>query len=200
MTKIKFCGLKRKIDIDYANVIRPDYIGFVFVRESVRYVQAEEAKLLRSKLHSGIVPVGVFADEPVENVARMLNEGVIDVAQLHGREDDSYIARLRQMADRPIIQAFGISSETDVTRALRSPADYILFDNQCGGSGKTFEWSLLSSIQRPFFLAGGLNATNIRQAILLLRPFAVDISSSVETSKFKDQDKMRLIADAVRSI
>lgn len=200
MTKIKICGLKRKIDIDYANEIMPDYIGFVFVQESRRHIKAEEAKLLRSKLHPDIAPVGVFADEPVENVVKMLTEGIIDLAQLHGREDDSYIRRLRQMTDRPIIQAFGISTEADVIRATNSIADYILLDSRCGGSGKAFDWSLAGKISRPYFLAGGLNEINIKQAINQLRPFAVDISSSVETDRFKDPDKMRSFVNAVRGI
>jgi phosphoribosylanthranilate isomerase len=200
MAKIKICGLKRKIDMDYANEIRPDYIGFVFVPESRRHVLAEEAKQLRSMLDSAIIPVGVFADEPVENVVRLLSEGIIGAAQLHGHEDDFYISRLRQMTDRPIIQAFSIASGDDVIKAAYSTADYVLLDNHSGGSGNTFDWSLLRDIKRPCFLAGGLSEANVRTAVDLLRPFAVDVSSGVETNNLKDADKMRSFVRAVREI
>lgn len=190
MTKIKLCGLSRPEDIQIANTLRPDYIGFIFAQKSRRYVSPDRALALRAGLLPGIQAVGVFVRETPERVADLLARGVIDIAQLHGGEDDAYIARLRALTDRPIIQAFRVDAAEDVGRAQRSPADYILLDSGAGGTGTAFDWSLLKTIHRPWFLAGGLDADNVAQAVRAYHPWAVDVSSGIETDGVKDPAKM----------
>jgi len=198
MTKIKFCGLSRPCDIAYVNELRPEYIGFVFAKESRRYVLPETAAALRPALGGAVCPVGVFVNEPPENVAELLNGGVIDMAQLHGQEDEAYIQKLRRLTDKPLIQAFPIRCAADAAAAARSSADYILLDSGSGGTGKHFDWSLTAEVSRSYFLAGGLSADNVAQAVGMARPYAVDVSSGVETGGFKDFEKMRRFVQAAR--
>ena len=197
MTKIKMCGLSRTEDIEAANSIKPDYIGFVFAEISKRRVSALEASKLKSKLVPDIKAVGVFLDDKLDFVASMLNLGIVDVVQLHGSEDEEYIERVRQITNKPIIKAFIIRSKEDVERAERSTADYILLDGG-KGEGKAFDWSLLKDIKRPYFLAGGLNPDNVSDAVKALKPYAVDVSTGIETDGVKDREKMTAFANAVR--
>lgn len=199
MTKIKLCGLTRPVDIDAANALMPDYVGFVFAKKSRRYVPTDRARELRKSLHPGILSVGVFVCEQPETVAALLNGGVVDIAQLHGGEDEDYIRRLRALTDRPIIEAFRVDGRADLERARESAADWVLLDNGPGGTGAAFDWSLLAGFDRPYFLAGGLDPQNVADAVRALRPFAVDVSSGIETDGFKDFAKMRAFVGAVRS-
>ena len=198
-TKIKLCGLRRPEDIDYANELSPEYIGFVFARKSKRYVTKDEARLLKARLNGNIQAVGVFVDEAIENVAELVNKNIIDMVQLHGHEDEEYISSLRQMTKCSIIKAFRIENKEDVLKAFKSSADYILLDSGTG-SGQVFDWSILENIKtdRPYFLAGGLEASNVGNAIARFKPFAVDASSSLETDGYKDETKMMAFVDAVR--
>lgn len=198
MTKIKLCGLSRPEDIEIANSLMPDYIGFIFAKKSRRYVDPDAALRLKSRLSPGIRAVGVFVREAPEAVADLVNRGVIDVVQLHGGEDDAYIARLRALTDAPVIQAFRVDAAGDVGRALRSPADYILLDSGAGGTGTTFDWSLLKAIHRPWLLAGGLDSDNVRSAVRTYRPWGVDVSSAIETDGKKDPAKMAAFVKNVR--
>lgn len=213
--KIKICGLTRKKDIDYVNELQPDYIGFVFAPKSHRYVTPEQAGELRRMLRPEITPVGVFVNEALEQVAELLNQGIIEIAQLHGQEDEVYISKLRQLTDKPLIQAFRVKSKADIDRAEQSTADFILLDNGAGGTGETFDWSLLPQIKRSWFLAGGLNPENITQALEQMigaiqdsagsvktsgttMPYGVDVSSGVETDKIKDYEKIKKFIVTVR--
>lgn len=198
MTKIKLCGLSRPCDIEWANALMPDYIGFVFARKSKRYVSPETAKVLQERLNPGIIAVGVFVNEAPEVVAALLNDGIIDVAQLHGGEDADYIKAIRKLTDRPLIKAFRIDSAADLDRARRSTADHVLLDNGAGGTGTAFDWSVLKDFDRPLFLAGGLGPDNVARAIKAVRPFAVDVSSGIETDGVKDYKKMTAFVSAVR--
>ncbi len=197
MTKIKLCGLSRDCDIETANKLKPDFIGFVFAAKSKRRVTHLQAAELKSKLDPEIKAVGVFLDDDLDMVASMLNLGIVDVVQLHGTEDEEYLAKLRTITDKPIIKAFVIRSEDDVKRAEESSADYVLLDGG-KGEGKAFDWSLLKEIKRPFFLAGGLNTENVAAAVKSLRPFAVDVSTGVETDGVKDTEKMTAFVAKVR--
>ncbi len=199
MTRIKLCGLTRPCDIEWANALTPDYIGFVFTRRSRRYVSPERAKALREKLDSGISAVGVFVNEAPEVVSALLKDGVIDIAQLHGGEDEDYIQALRALIDRPLIQAFRIDGVHDLQRARASTADHILLDHGAGGTGSAFDWTILKGFDRPCFLAGGLGPENVAQAVKALRPFAVDVSSGIETDGVKDVMKMTAFVNAVRN-
>lgn len=198
MTKIKLCGLMRPCDIEWANDLQPDYIGFVFAKKSKRYVAPERAKVLREGLASGIRVVGVFVNEVPEAVTALLNDGIIDIAQLHGSEDADYIKALRKLIDRPLIKAFRIDSTADLDRARRSTADHVLLDNGAGGTGMAFDWSVLKDFDMPFFLAGGLGPDNVARAIKDVHPFAVDVSSGIETDGVKDYKKMTAFVSAVR--
>lgn len=197
MTKIKLCGLTRPEDITAANALEPDFVGFVFAPKSRRYVTGEQARALRSQLSPAIQAVGVFVDETPERVAALLEDGIIDLAQLHGREDEGYLERLRALTEKTIIQAFPIKTPNDLERAQSSSADYILLDSGAG-TGTTFDWGLLTSVRRPYFLAGGLGTDNVAQAIRTLHPWGVDVSSGIETGGVKDFHKMAAFAAAVR--
>ncbi|MBQ8952760.1 MAG: phosphoribosylanthranilate isomerase [Clostridia bacterium] len=199
MTKIKLCGLSRPCDIDWANALKPDFIGFVFAPKSRRYVSPEQAAALRRGLDPAICPVGVFVREEPKAVAALLNGGVIDIAQLHGGEDEEYVRRLQALTDRPIIQAIRADGPAVLRQAATSPADWVLLDNGAGGTGAAFDWSLLTGFERPYFLAGGLGPENAAQAVRALRPYAVDVSSGIETDGHKDWDKMKAFVEAVRA-
>ena len=197
MTRIKMCGIRRPEDIAAVNDIRPDYIGFVFFRGSRRYVEPETARALKAALAPGIKAVGVFVNEEPEQVAELLRNGTIDIAQLHGQEDEAYVARLRALTDKPLIQAFRIRSRENLAAAEASSADHLLLDAGAG-DGKTFDWAWLPGVSRPFFLAGGLNPENVGEAVESVRPFAVDVSSGIEENGVKNIEKMRAFAGAVR--
>ena len=168
--------------------------------KSRRSIDRATLRELVRGLREEIVPVGVFVNAPKELVAELLEEGTIQIAQLHGQEDESYIRELKTYTDKLIIKAFSIKTAEDIEKALQSPADYILLDQGGGGTGKTFDWSLIPEIQRPFFLAGGIGASNLGQATREIHPYAVDLSSSVETEKRKDPMKIRQVVDIVREI
>ena len=197
MTKVKLCGLSRECDIAAVNELRPDLVGFVFAKKSKRYVSPERAAQLRALLAPGILAAGVFVNEPVESVAGLLDRGVIDVAQLHGSEDDAYIASLRALTDKPIFRAFKIKSEDDLPAIESCTADLVLLDSGAG-TGKTFDWSLVQSVRRPYFLAGGLDPENVADAIAALHPYGVDVSSGIETDGVKDEVKMAAFVAAAR--
>ena len=197
MTKIKLCGLSRRCDIEAANALMPDYVGFVFAEGSKRRVTPAQAQALKNALSPRIRTVGVFVDEAPATVAALLGGGIIDAAQLHGGEDAAYIRALRRMTDRPIWQAFRVRTQVDVEQAGRSEADCILLDAGAG-TGTAFDWGLLDRVEQPYFLAGGLDTENVAGAIRLLRPFGVDVSSGIESGGGKDAEKMAAFVAAVR--
>ncbi len=196
--KIKLCGLTREEEVRAANRLLPEYVGFVFVPGSRRFVTIDRARELRRLLDPRITAVGVFLREPPEAVASLLLEGVIDLPQLHGGEDEHYLARLRTLTDRPILQAFRADTEQCLLAAANSTADMILLDSGAGGTGVALDWSTLRAFPRPFFLAGGLDPTNVAEAVAALHPYAVDVSSGIETNGRKDPEKMLSFVAAVR--
>lgn len=197
MSKVKLCGLKRACDIEWANEVHPDFVGFVFAGKK-RRVTDEQAASLRRMLHPDIPAVGVFVNEDREHIARLVRDSVIQIVQLHGQEDEDYIQHLRQQIDVPLIKAFSVSDREDVYRALDSTAEYILLDHGAGGTGTSFDWTVLEQVQRPFFLAGGLNPENAAEA-LRWRPFALDVSSGIETNGVKDKFKIVSFMTRVRN-
>ena len=197
---IKLCGMFRDEDIDAINEVRPDFVGFVVdFPKSHRSVSAKRAAELAGRVAGGIARVGVFVNEPVEVVARLCRMGAVDVVQLHGSEDAKYLARLRAQVDATVVQAFRIRTKDDVAAAQASEADYVLLDSG-QGTGQTFDWSLPQGIQRPFVLAGGLGPSNVADAIRAAHPWAVDMSSGIETNGKKDPQKMRAAVAAVRGL
>lgn len=205
MTKIKICGLSRPCDIDYINAAMPDFCGFIInVPSSRRNITVPQLRILRVGLRPEIVPVGVFVDAPEAFPAQLVAEGLIDGVQLHGHEDNEYIKRLRrsmagQAGNRSgrIIQAFKIRDAADVARAMDSTADMLLLDGGAG-DGRIFDWSLLSGVDRPYFLAGGLGPHNLAAALETVAPWGVDMSSGVETDGFKDSGKIMEVMDILR--
>lgn len=201
-TKVKICGLFREPDAAYVNEAEPDYAGFVLrFPKSHRNLTPERAAALREKLSPDIRAVGVFVDQPAETVAEDAARIGLDVVQLHGHEDDEFIARLREKFTRgQIWKAFRVRSAADLAAALSSTANEILLDNGYG-TGEPFDWRLAeghSLKRRRFILAGGLTPENLPQAIATLRPWCVDLSSGVETDKVKDRDKIKAAVEAVR--
>ena len=197
MTKIKFCGLTRPCDIEVANEIKPDYIGFVFAPNSKRRVSYKQAVDLKNLLNKDIKAVGVFLNEDIDQVISLLNLGIIDAAQLHGDESVEYITRIQKETGKPVIKAFQIHSEQDGTCAEKTIADYIILDAGTG-EGKTFDWALVENFKKPYFLAGGLNPGNVTDAMRKLHPYALDVSTGIETDGLKDKNKMAEFAAAVR--
>ena len=194
--KVKMCGLYRPEDIDYANEVQPDYVGFVFYPKSHRVVTKEQAAEYRKKLSPGIRTVGVFVNEDPKTIIELLEEGILDVAQLHGDETEEDIQYLQAVCGKPVIKAVKVRDRYDVEAWLDSSADYLLFDNGMG-TGQAFDWSVLDGIDREFFLAGGLQSENLTEAMEVVRPYALDISSGIESNRKKDQEKMRRIMELV---
>ena len=197
--KIKICGLCRPSDIDAVNLEKPEYIGFVFAK-SHRQVTPQQALALRGQLRAGIMPVGVFVDEARENIVALVQNGIIDAIQLHGSEDENYIHKLKAVTNVPIIKAVAVQNKGDAQKWAGTAADYLLLDQKSGGTGESFDWDLIGQIERPFFLAGGLNEENITRAIKKLRPFAVDVSSGVVTNRRKDPGKIKEFIRRARNV
>ena len=206
MTKVKMCGLFRDEDIYYANEVKPDYIGFVFYQKSHRNLSFEKAQSLKAKLDPDIKAVGVFVDSDISFIKKLVEKKVIDIVQLHGHEDSSYIQELRKSIDNPdikIIKAIVINKDSDIYKLPQNnssddkSADYYLVDSGMG-SGSSFDWNLLKEHSGHIFLAGGLNTDNIVEALSTVRPYAVDVSSGIETNKIKDFDKMKKFITLVK--
>lgn len=202
--KIKICGLRRREDIGYANECMPDYIGFVFA-DSRRRVTKEQARELRRELAEGIIPIGVFVNEPVESIAELVREEIIDMVQLHGDETEEYIAKLRKLVPEvEIIKAVRVTCAEDVRGCEKTKADYILFDSfsgkERGGTGMCFDWELIRGVRKPYFLAGGIDIENVSKTVGLSGVHAVDVSSAVETVGYKDRKKMAKLVQMIRKL
>jgi len=198
MVKIKICGIRRFEDIDIVNKYKPEYIGFVFAN-SKRQVSHELAADLKSNLSSDIVSVGVFVNAGIDEILELFNAKTIEIAQLHGNESEEYINILKERTDNElkIIKAIEMAENNDLLKYDDSLADYLLLDSG-KGSGKTFDWRLIrKDLKKEFFLAGGINSLNVREAILEFNPYAIDLSSSLETDGFKDEGKIKEIMEVI---
>lgn len=202
MNRIKICGLSRECDIDAVNIAKPDFIGFVFADKSKRKVDDKTALNLKKRLDKGIKAVGVFVNNDIDFVVSLINCSIIDIVQLHGDEDEKYIQILKSKTNVPIIKAVRVQNAEDILKADKLPVDYLLLDTytkgEYGGSGKTFDWSMIPKINKPYFLAGGLNMDNIGFA-LKIGAYCLDVSSGVETDGKKDKEKIVQIVKTVRS-
>lgn len=201
---IKICGLKSKHDIDIINRYPIDYAGFIFA-PSKRQITLETAKELKERLNPMIQSVGVFVNEPIENIIGYVRSGVIDRIQLHGDEDNRYIQNLKQVVHLPIIKAFRIKDKMSIENQkdlMMSPfITNILLDTWhpigYGGTGQTFDWNLLASIKRPYFLSGGIGIETIDKA-LSYKPYGLDINSKVETNGAKDAAKIEALMKVIQ--
>jgi len=202
MSKIKICGVFMPEDIDAVNEALPDYTGFVFA-PSRRQISAAQGHALRAWLDRRILAVGVFVDAVIADIAALCREGVIDMVQLHGNEDADYIERLKDKADVPVIKAVRVQNTAQIEEAQQFACDYLLLDtyakNSMGGSGRSFDWSLIPPLYKPYFIAGGIDVANINKAVEL-KPYCIDISSGAETNGLKDYKKIAELVRKVRSV
>ncbi|AAM24783.1 phosphoribosylanthranilate isomerase [Caldanaerobacter subterraneus subsp. tengcongensis MB4] len=202
MVKVKICGLRRLEDIYYANQLQPDFIGFVF-SESKRRVDLKEALEFVKRLKEGIKKVGVFVNEPVEKVMEIAEKLKLDVLQFHGDETQEYIDNFKNFT---VWKAIRIRSKLDLKKTGEFKVDAFLFDSFSekgyGGTGEAFDWNILKAYKReiPVVLSGGLKEENVEEAIKLVRPYAVDVSSGVEVGGYKDFNKMKSFIEKVRGV
>lgn len=194
MAKIKICGLRRLDDVSYVNRTQPDFAGFILSSGFRRSIDESTAIELVKNLHMSIKRVGVFVDEPVENVNRLASVLSLDYVQLHGNESPQYCKEIQ----KPIIKMLKPNG-FDKIGEYSDLVDFFLFDSGTG-TGKTFDWDKVPNTDKPFFLAGGIDSENITSAIKNINPYAVDLSSSVETNGVKDYDKIKQIIDIARNI
>ncbi|MBR5181047.1 MAG: phosphoribosylanthranilate isomerase [Clostridiales bacterium] len=199
-TKIKFCGLRREEDVKYAASLDAGFFGFILSDRFKRYVAPEKVALMKEFVPSSAKTVGVFVDEPADYVIAASNTAKLDMIQLHGNESEAYIAEIKEKTGLPVIKMVKPVSEDDIITARQSIADLILLDSGTGGTGKVFDWSLAEKLGRDYILAGGLTPINVGDAVERLKPFAVDVSSGVETEGIKDFSKMKAFAAEVRKI
>ena len=214
MQKIKLCGMMKPCDIEYANRVKPDLVGFIFANTR-RKISATQAKQFREALDAEIPAVGVFVNEDISVITSLVQDGCIDMIQLHGEEDADYIRRLREICDVPVIKAVKVQTVEQIRQAAALPVDYLLLDTYrkgvLGGTGEAFDWELLREAKaaagdtaegelfgKPYFLAGGLHAGNLREAAAL-GSYGLDVSSGIETDGSKDFDKMVEVVNIVRT-
>lgn len=200
-------------DIEYANRVKPDFVGFIFANTR-RKISAAQAKQFREALDAEIPAVGVFVNEDISVITSLVQNGCIDLIQLHGEEDADYIRRLREVCDVPVIKAVKVQMVEQIRQAAALPVDYLLLDTYrkgvLGGTGEAFDWELLREAKivagdtaegelfgKPYFLAGGLHAGNLREAAAL-GSYGLDVSSGIETDGSKDFTKMVEVMELVR--
>ena len=226
--KVKMCGISNVETIPAIIDAKPDYMGLVFA-PSKRQVTVEQAKTLVEELYKQnvvgnnseveqtepvtsldtassetIKTVGVFVNETVENLLKIAEEVKLDVIQLHGDEDESFIQILKEQSNVEVWKAVQVRSAADAEKWIDSSADMLLFDayhkDERGGTGEVFDWSSLDEFERPFMLAGGIDSTNVARAIRMVRPYGIDISSGIETNGVKDDEKMKAFTNIARTI
>lgn len=207
-TKIKICGITNLEDARFAAGALVDYLGFIFYEPSPRYIEPGEAGAIINWLE-GPEKVGVFVNQPLDDVNQIARQTGLDYVQLHGDESVEYC----ELVEKPIIKVIHIEEET-VDYLLKHQieqyaevADFLLFDTKIdglwGGTGKSFDWSMITDldIDIPFFLSGGLKAENIKEAIETVQPYAIDVSSSLEQKPgLKDFAKIEAFMDEIRTL
>ena len=193
MTKVKICGLSTKGAVEIAVSAGADYIGFVFA-SSKRQVTLDQAAELAELIPVDVKKVGVFVSPSRSQLLEAIDKVSLDLVQIHGQVVDDLFENLPCAS----IQAVQVDGEGHVPN---SQADYLLFDAPVAGSGQTFDWGKLDTtgVVQPFFIAGGLNEDNVVRAIQHFSPFAVDVSSGVETDGQKDHEKIRRFIERVKN-
>jgi len=193
LTKVKICGLSTVEAVETAVLAGADYIGFVFA-ESKRQVSLEQAHELARLVTGKTRIVGVFVSPSLEDLEQAIAQVPLDIVQIHGTFDEDQIPNISV----PVIRAIQLR---DGVAQVSSQADYLLFDAPVAGSGQTFDWDLLKDqkIQQDFFIAGGLTVNNVRQARETFRPYALDVSSGVETDGRKDIEKIKAFIEGAKA-
>lgn len=193
--QIKFCGIRHLREIYSINVLKPDFIGFVFAK-SKREITPKQAYLLKQHLDSAIKAIGVFVNAPLEQIITLVESKIIDGIQLHGEESEAYIAFLKKHTNALIIKAYKMQDTQSLMQLkAQTQADFILLDSIKAGSGVSFSWKILENLSqeelsKPYFLAGGITLHNIYKA-MALKPFCLDVSSGIESNGEKDFTKMQ---------
>ena len=192
MTKVKICGLSTASAVETACQTGADYIGFVFA-ESRRRVSLEQAQKLAALVPPAVQKVGVFVSPSLSELRKAISVANLDLVQIHGDFDEELLTQI----GRPVIRAYQVKGEL---KEFSQQVDYLLFDAPLAGSGQTFDWQVFdeSQIHQPFFIAGGLNAGNVQEAIQHFAPYAVDVSSGVETDGQKDLEKIKEFIERVK--
>ncbi|WP_350018569.1 phosphoribosylanthranilate isomerase [Streptococcus australis] len=193
MTKVKICGLSTVEAVETAVLAGADYIGFVFA-ESKRQVSLEQAHELAKLVTGKTKIVGVFVSPSLEELEQAISQVPLDIVQIHGTFDEALIPK----TSVPVIRAIQLSAQE---AQVSSQADYLLFDAPVAGSGQTFDWDLLKDqkIRQDFFIAGGLTVDNVRQARETFQPYALDVSSGVETDGHKDIEKIKAFIEGAKA-
>lgn len=193
MTKVKICGLSTAEAVETAVLAGADYIGFVFAK-SKRQVSLEQAHELARLVTGKTKIVGVFVSPSLEELEQAIAQVPLDIVQIHGTFDEALIQKISV----PVIRAIQLSAQK---AQVSSQADYLLFDAPVAGSGQTFDWNLLKNqkIQQDFFIAGGLTVDNVRQARETFQPYALDVSSGVETDGHKDIEKIKAFIEGAKA-
>ncbi len=207
-TAVKICGLTNLEDARFAAGALADFIGFIFFDESPRYINPPKAGAIVNWIE-GPKTVGVFVNQPLDDVNMISRQVGLDLVQLHGTESSDYC----QLVEKPVMKVFHIESGTtaESLQKMIEPylehVDYLLFDKKTkglwGGTGEVFDWDILKNLShgKPFLLSGGISTANVRDACRNVRPFAVDLSSSVEQAPgIKDYDKIELFFNEMREI
>ncbi|KXT71811.1 Phosphoribosylanthranilate isomerase [Streptococcus gordonii] len=192
MTKVKICGLSTASAVETACKAGADYIGFVFA-ESRRRVSLEQAQKLATLMPATVRKVGVFVSPSLAELQEAILVANLDLVQIHGDFSEELLTQI----GRPVIRAYQVKG---ALKDVSQQADYLLFDAPLAGNGQTFDWQVFdkSQIHQPFFIAGGLNAGNVREAIQHFAPYAVDVSSGVETDGQKDLEKIKEFIERVK--
>lgn len=201
MVKVKVCGITQVETAKALNEALPDYAGFILTKGFRRTVDVAEAARIRRALDGRIQTVGVFVNSPILDIVRCIDDGIIDLVQLHGDEDGEYISSLKALRNVPVIKAIAVRGEQ--LPPCPQGADYMLLDayvaGKRGGTGQCVEWKRYNS-EVPVILAGGITPHNVKQAIAAVSPYAVDCSGGVETDGKKDFYKILEYVKNVREI
>lgn len=204
--KIKICGMKYPDNIKAITNLQPDFLGFIFYKESARFVEDIDAEILKS-IPKSIQKVGVFVDEDLEIIIKKVEQYSLDMVQLHGKETPGFCELIR--AKLPVVKAFGMDDDFDWNslKLFESSCDYFLFDTKTilhGGSGKAFSWQSLENynLKRPFFISGGIGTENI-EAVLQINHkdfWGLDLNSKLEErAAFKNQTLTQKIINTIRN-
>ena len=202
---LKICGNRRVQDVQYLNQYKPDYAGFILSGGFGRSIVMGTFYELKSYLDNNIQTVGVFVNEPLDEIIRCAYHEELNVIQLHGEEDKAYIQALREVFQGEIWKAVRVRTAEDIANADKLPVDRLVLDSfsaiSQGGTGTLAPWDIIANNRptKPFFLAGGISAENVIDAIKAVNPFGIDVSSSVETDKCKGPEKIRVLTETIRN-
>lgn len=202
MTLVKICGIRSTMSAKTALYSGAKFLGFNFVPRSKRKISKEFAKQIIDEIRGQVKVVGVFQNQPAEEVNKIAEFLDLDFVQLHGEEDSAYIEEI----ERPVIKALSLDSDFDITMALKNmnqyKAAYFLLDRKKQGQGKMLNLKNLAVLAKTheIFVAGGLTPENVEEVVRAVSPFAVDVASGIETNRIEDLEKIKLFAERARNV